>query len=97
MKSINGSTSDGLAVTVRDIAYSVGQRDWITDQRVVSLRDFIFAYDSGTDSLLPAGVRPSDFASLGCELTQLASTHGQGHSFTLYKATCGRQAARAAL
>ncbi|HWC16958.1 MAG TPA: glycosyltransferase family 39 protein [Terriglobales bacterium] len=98
LKSVNGPNHAGVNVTTREIAYSVGQRDWITDQQVIAVRDFLYIYDTSIDSLLPTGVRPADLKSAGCELTKLAITHGQGHEFTLYKATCApRQSSHAVL
>ncbi len=72
----------------RDVAYSVGQREWIQGRHVVSVREFLYAWDNSADSLLPAGVKPHDLSSHGCNLQELASTHGEGHQFTLFKASC---------
>jgi hypothetical protein len=88
IKSIAIQGSGDLRFITRDIAYSVGQRDWIQGQRSVPAREFLFAWDNSSDSLLPAGITPSDLNSLGCDLEKLATTHGQGHAFTIYRASC---------
>jgi hypothetical protein len=74
---------------VRNIAYSVGQRDRIQGQRSVSFQEFLYAWDSSADPLLPRGLEPADLRSQGCRLQQLASTRGQGHQFALFKVECG--------
>jgi len=45
IKSIKDQTSGDPTFITRDIAYSVGQRDWIQGQRSVSVRNF---YTRGT-------------------------------------------------
>lgn len=87
IKSIAGHRSDPTFIT-RDIAYSVGQRDWIHDERSVSVREFLYVWDNSNDPLLPAGIKPTDLSSRGCYLQELAMTHGQGHEFTLFGVNC---------
>ncbi|GEM_PF-2937388 len=88
IESLPDQRSGDPTFITRDVAYSVGQRDWIQGRHVVSIREFLYAWDNTADSLLPAGVKPDDLSSHGCELQQLAKTHGQGHEFTLFKAQC---------
>jgi hypothetical protein len=88
IKSIVDQRSADPTFITRDVAYSVGQRDWIQDQRFLSAREFLYAWDNSIDPLLPAGIKPADLSSHGCELQELAKTHGQGHEFTLFKALC---------
>lgn len=88
IKSIADQSSADPTFISRDIAYSVGQRDWIHGQRYVSPREFMYAWDNSGDPLLPAGIRPIDLISRGCRLQELARTHGQGHEFTLFRAHC---------
>src|SRR5690242_4652670 len=88
IKSIADQGSGDPAFITRDIAYSVGQRDWIDDQRSLSVREFLYAWDNSADTLLPAGIKPTDLSSAGCNLEKLATTHGQGHEFTLFAVNC---------
>ena len=88
IKSIADQSSADPTFITRDIAYSVGQRDWIQDQRSVSAQEFLYAWDNSDDPLLPAGIKPADLISRGCNLQELARTHGQGHVFTLFHASC---------
>jgi hypothetical protein len=88
IKSIADQRSGDPTFITRDIAYSVGQRDWIEGQRSIPVREFLFAWDNSSDPLLPAGIKPVDLSSHGCGLQNLATTHGQGHEFTLFRASC---------
>ena len=81
VKSIADHKPGDPTFITRDIAYSVGQRDWIRDQRVLSARKFLYTWDNSADPLLPGGVKPADLSSKGCKLQELAKTHG-GHKFT---------------
>lgn len=88
VKSIADQKPGDPTFVTRDIAYSVGQRDWIRDQRVLSARKFLYAWDNSADPLLPGGVKPADLSSKGCQLQELAKTHGEGHKFTLFSVDC---------
>lgn len=88
IKSIADQGSGGPTFITRNIAYSVGQRDWIQDQRSVSVRELLYAWDNSSDPLLPPGIRPADLISRGCQLQELAKAHGQGHEFKLFHVNC---------
>jgi hypothetical protein len=88
IKSIPDQSSEDPTFITRNIAYSVGQRDWIQGERSVSPRKFLYAWDNSGDPLLPAGTRPADLVSRGCQLQELTKTHGQGHKFTLFAVDC---------
>lgn len=45
-------------------------------------------WDNSSDPLLPAGIRPTDLISRGCQLQELAKAHGQGHEFTVFHVNC---------
>jgi len=88
VKSVSLSAPGELNFRVRDIAYSVGQRDSIDSAHSVHAREFLYAYDAASDVELARGVSPSDFQALGCRIQQLAETRGQGHHFALFHVSC---------
>jgi mannosyltransferase len=88
IRSVSSSNALGVRLTVRDVAYSIGQQDVIQPDRHVNETDFLYAYDRSSDAVLPAGLSPSSLASYGCFEKELVRTHGQGHEFVLYKINC---------
>ena len=88
VKSVSLSAPGELNFRVRDIAYSVGQRDSIDSARSVHAREFLYVYDAASDVELPHGVSPPDFQAFGCRIQQLAETRGQGHHFALFHVSC---------
>jgi hypothetical protein len=88
LKAVGHSNPQALQLIVRDVAYSVGERDFLRTESQVSRSEFFYAYDVSSDELVPPGISPSSFSAFGCSEHKLASTSGQGHQFTLFKIKC---------
>jgi hypothetical protein len=82
-------SSSGLRLTVRDVSYSVGEREALIERaHQVYETDFLYAYDATPDPTSPPGLLPSSLSSYGCSEEKLAETHGQSHAFVLLRIRC---------
>jgi hypothetical protein len=89
VKSASPSNSAGLRLTVRDVSYSIGQREGLIESgHDIYESEFLYAYDTLPDPLSPPGLLPSSLASYGCSGKELAETHGEGREFVLLKIKC---------
>ena len=89
IKASSLSNSAGLRLTVRDVSYSIGEReDLIEGGHDIYEREFLYAYDTTPDPLSPPGLLPSRLPSYGCSEKELAETHGQGREFVLFEVKC---------
>jgi len=89
IKAASPSNSAGLRLTVRDVSYSIGEREGLIDHgHDIYEREFLYAYDTTPDPMSPPGLMPSSLASYGCSEKELAETHGEGRDFVLLKVNC---------
>lgn len=89
VKSASPSNSAGLRLTVRDVSYSIGEREELIERgHDIYESEFLYAYDTLPDPLSPPGLLPSSLASFGCSGKELAETHGEGREFVLLKIKC---------
>ena len=89
IKAVLPAKSAGLRLTVRDVSYSIGEREDIIEHgHDIYEREFLYAYDTTPDPLSPPGLLPSSLASYGCSEKEIAETRGQGRKFVFFKVTC---------
>jgi hypothetical protein len=89
IKAASPSDSGGLKLTVRDVSYSIGEREELIEHGSdIHETEFLYAYDTTPDPLSPPGLPPSSFSSYGCSAKQLAQTRGQGREFIFLKVKC---------
>lgn len=89
IKASSPSKSGGLRLTVRDVSYSIGEREGLIEAgHEIHEKAFFYAYDTSPDPMSPPGLLPSDLPSLGCSGRELAETHGQGRKFVFYSVVC---------
>ena len=82
-------SNSGLKLTVREVSYSIGEREGLIDSvQYIYEREFFYSYDTMADPMSPPGLLPSDLRSYGCSETELAKTHGQGREFIFFKVKC---------
>ena len=89
IKASSLANSAGLRLTVRDVSYSIGEREGLIERgHDIYERDFLYAYDTTPDPMSPPGLLPSQLASYGCSEKELAETHGEGREFVLFRVSC---------
>jgi len=89
IKASSLSNSNGLKLTVREVSYSIGEREGlIEDAQDIYEKEFLYAFDATPNPVGPPGLLPSDLPSYGCAARELAETRGQGRKFVLYKISC---------
>lgn len=92
---ISRSANGELQFELRRVFYSQGEYHYAAFDRKTGNRraarvpkEFVYAYDAESGGVIEQGQSPSQLASLGCSLQDLAQTKGEGHTFTLYKVRC---------
>ena len=89
IKAASPARSAGLRLTVREVSYSIGEREDILEHgHEIYEHEFLYAYDTTPDPLSPPGLLPSSLASYGCSEKELAETHGQGRKFVFFEVRC---------
>ena len=89
IKAASPSSSAGLRLTVREVSYSIGEREGLIDHgHDIYEREFLYAFDTSPDPMSPPGLLPSSLASYGCSEKELAETHGEGRRYVLLKIKC---------
>ena len=89
IKAVLPAKSAGLRLTVRDVSYSIGEREDIIEHgHDIYEREFLYAYDTTPDPLSPPGLLLSSLASYGCSEKEIAETRGQGRKFVFFKVRC---------
>jgi hypothetical protein len=89
IKASSLSNSGGLTLTVREVSYSIGEREGLIENaHYIHEKEFLYAFDTTADPMSPPGLLPSDLSSYGCAAEELAETRGQGRKFVFYKVSC---------
>ena len=89
IKASSLSNSGSLKLTVREVSYSIGEREGLIENaHDVHEKEFLYAFDTIPDPMSPPGLLPSDLPLYGCAAKELAETRGQGRKFVFYKVSC---------
>lgn len=89
IKAASPSISAGLRLTVREVSYSIGEREGLIDHgHEIYEHEFLYAYDTTPDPMSPPGLMPASLASYGCSEKELAETHGEGRRYVLLQIKC---------